>query len=398
MKTVKGVVMRVEKKSVTVYTSEGDFLEIPPPKIKPEVGQVIPVRIKPGRRPLITYAVAAAVMILALALGMFGSFAGPGAAVAYVALDINPSIELFVNKDAKVIKTRALNEQAEAILSSGGVEGTDIYRAVDLIVKDAYAKGYIKAEDKNLILAGVIPLKESAAALVDETKLRDTIYYDMKEQQVPGFVVVNKAWEEAEKEAEKLGLSLNKYLVYDRMSREGIPVTPEDFRSSSIRQVVEQSGVRISSLFPEESCEVGGDEPGYSRPVPVNGNGEEPRAGASGSGGQTGAHHGYGSQGDPGHGAGGAAPNPEGNAGTTPAGLSGTTATPRDGDGEHPWGAPDADRQPGASPEGEHDEGQNTGKWQSQEWQYRPQTGGGNTTRKDVYGEHTGERGFSEME
>lgn len=395
MKTVKGVVMRVEKKSVTVYTSEGDFLEIPPPGIRPEIGQVIEVRIKP-RRPLITYAAAAAVMILALALGMFGSFAGPGAAVAYVALDINPSIELFVNKDAKVIKTRALNEQAEAILSSGGVEGMDIYRAVDLIVKEAYAKGYIKTEDKNVVLAGVIPLKESAAALVDETKLRDTIYYDMKEQQVPGFVVVNKAREEAEKEAEKLGLSLNKYLVYDRMSREGIPVTPEDFRSSSVRQVVERSGVRIGTLFPEESCEVGRDVPGYSQTDPISGNGVAPGAGSGWSGGQTGAHHGYGNQSEPEHG-GSAAPNPGGPAGTTPAGPSGTTATPQDGDGEHPWGDPVDVRQPGASQEREHD-GQSAGQWQRQDWQYRPQAGGGNTTGKDVYEEHTGERDFSETE
>lgn len=354
MKAVKGVVMRIEKKSITVYSSEGDFLKIPPPGIKPAIGQVIEVGCKP-RRLLIPFAAAAAVIILALALGMFGYIAGPEAAVAYVALDINPSIELYVNNNARVVTTRALNDEAGAVLSSVRLEGVDVYQALGLLVKETYAKGYIKKEDKNIVLASVIPLQNGAGSLVNEIKIRDTIYNKMKEQQITGFVVVNKAREEAEKEAEKMGLSVNKYLVYDRMSREGIQVTPEKFRSRSVRQVVEQSGARIDRLFPEESCEVGGNSKSYSGMPRSNGDGAAPLAAASQPGGPGGFHQDGGSRGDAEHGAGDVNRGPGDTAGNLQAGNSGAAATPRSDDDEHPRETPDAIRQPGPSLEEQHE-------------------------------------------
>lgn len=64
----------------------------------------------------------------------------------YLTIDINPSVELIVNKREKVIYANPLNEDAEVLLADIDLIGMDLDEAVDLIIQTAIELGYIDTE------------------------------------------------------------------------------------------------------------------------------------------------------------------------------------------------------------------------------------------------------------
>lgn len=247
--------MRVSTKSVVVFSDEGDFLEVPFPHPLPRVGQVIDVQLK-KKKSFFPLMAAAAVFLLVLAIGLFNPLPGLEAAAAYVALDLNPGINLFVDDQARVIRAEALNKDGRTLLSSLKVAGLDVYRAVDRIVRESGALGYLNKEGGNLVLASVISIKESGVNLIDEARMRGMISDVLKAQDFPGYVVVSRAREDATRQAKKIGLPVNKYLVYQRLRENGSTMSPDLIRESTIQQVLNMSGVSAASLFGRQGCEI----------------------------------------------------------------------------------------------------------------------------------------------
>lgn len=67
-----------------------------------------------------------------------------------VTIDINPSIELGLNEDNKVVSSLALNEDASVLLSDLNLKGLTLEEATELIVNDAIETGYIdELSDEN---------------------------------------------------------------------------------------------------------------------------------------------------------------------------------------------------------------------------------------------------------
>ncbi len=64
----------------------------------------------------------------------------------YVTIDINPSVELIVNGNEKVVYANALNEDAEVLLAELDLIGMDVEAATDLIIETAIALGYIDVD------------------------------------------------------------------------------------------------------------------------------------------------------------------------------------------------------------------------------------------------------------
>jgi hypothetical protein len=101
------------------------------------------------------FASIAAVLVLVLGISAVGLLQTTAGAVAsIVSLDVNPSIELKLNKDAEVIEAKALNDDAEEILEGMKLKGTDVNTAANAIVGSLLKHGYID-ELANSILVSV---------------------------------------------------------------------------------------------------------------------------------------------------------------------------------------------------------------------------------------------------
>lgn len=87
----------------------------------------------------------------------------------YVAVDINPSVEFITDSNGKVLEVRAVNEDAQIILSDENLVGKDIAVAVEKITQASEETGYINDTNTDVSITvsgetteGVKKLKERA--------------------------------------------------------------------------------------------------------------------------------------------------------------------------------------------------------------------------------------------
>ncbi|MBE7086999.1 MAG: hypothetical protein E7369_01710 [Clostridiales bacterium] len=86
----------------------------------------------------------------------------------YVAVDINPSIELITDKDGLVIEVHAVNEDAQILLSDKSLIGLELSVALEWITDECEAMGYIN--DSNTDVSITIDAKTDKA--IKELKAR----------------------------------------------------------------------------------------------------------------------------------------------------------------------------------------------------------------------------------
>ena len=159
-------------------------------------GTVINMETKKTTKRRWTSLIAACLAVMLLGGGLFYQRANAVASV--VSLDVNPSIELKVNRSEKVLVCTPLNEDAKAILAdmSNGADlkGAKLDVAVDAIVGSLVRNGYldsissaimISVEDKDTARAeklqreltsavdGVLQTSEAKAAVLTQTLTQD---------------------------------------------------------------------------------------------------------------------------------------------------------------------------------------------------------------------------------
>jgi len=87
------------------------------------------------------------IALFAVVLTIIGCQATAQAEDSYVTLDINPSIELIVSPQDKVIYANPLNEDAEVLLVELDLIGMDLDEAIDLIIATSIELGYISVDE-----------------------------------------------------------------------------------------------------------------------------------------------------------------------------------------------------------------------------------------------------------
>ncbi|MBR3381570.1 MAG: PepSY domain-containing protein [Clostridia bacterium] len=120
-------------------------------------------------------AAAALLLIVGAGFALKGVLAPGNAAVASVMIDVNPSIELSVNRNDRVLEAAARNADGAEVLSDMDLTGSDVKVAVNAIVGSMLQKGYLN-ELANSVLISV----ESADDGVG-TRLRDTLGVDLRD-------------------------------------------------------------------------------------------------------------------------------------------------------------------------------------------------------------------------
>lgn len=134
--------------------------------------------LKPGTLKALVLAAALIVLVVSVALSgslrsvlQIGSF--DEVCTALVSVDINPSIEISINKKEQIVDVRARNEDGKKILSSLELKSKKLTEGVNEIVSAAKAMGYINA-GKNVVLV--------SAAVYETTDTSDNSYAKQLQQ------------------------------------------------------------------------------------------------------------------------------------------------------------------------------------------------------------------------
>ena len=182
---------------------------------------------------------------LALSATMILSFAGGGYAyaknpVAYVSVDINPSVELGVNAFDTVVSVEAYNEDGEKILEGTDLVSTDIEDAVSTVITNAISEGYI-TQDVTTTSAVVVEIttstdKENVATELNES-LKEVAEVTLDNNDVDAEVETEKVALVRRDEARKLGITPGKLNLIQKLQQLDSAITIEDYKDSSVKDI-----------------------------------------------------------------------------------------------------------------------------------------------------------------
>ncbi|MEW9669246.1 hypothetical protein [Ammoniphilus sp. 3BR4] len=244
----KGIVMESGEKWTVVLTPHGEFVKIPAHPHHLEGREVFfhpaavgATSVKKSRIPKWARGLSAAVACLLLLITVF-PFGGGTSAYAAVTIDINPSIELEVDRDTLVINASSLNEEGQEILQAFDWKNKRLTVVTVQIVEIAEQKGYMNAENRVLITTTYYE-EENETKKTIEPLLEEVTESVSTENEVT-FVIVEgkKEWQE---EAKEKKVPPGAYMLVKQAEEQGIQLTGEEVKSGELDQLLPVTGVKV---------------------------------------------------------------------------------------------------------------------------------------------------------
>ncbi|MDD3252223.1 MAG: hypothetical protein PHV18_06675 [Lachnospiraceae bacterium] len=177
----------------------------------------------------------AAVCLAVLLTAGIGGYSVIRTPVSYISIDVNPSIELALNRLDRVVSAAAYNEDGEIVLDGIAVKGKTYVEAIDTIVESDAMSGYLtRGADLSFTVASRVVKKEQ----ILQTGVEQS--HGCKDH---GGQSVNVGVELVS-EAHGHGVSFGKYAAYLELAQYDGSVTVEDCREMTMSEIHHQIDAR----------------------------------------------------------------------------------------------------------------------------------------------------------
>ncbi len=199
----------------------------------------------------------AAGLVIALAVG-FGTWqTAMNRSDAVIALDVNPSIEIEINRKEEIKEVRALNEEAKTVLGDMNLEDVDLEVGVNAIIGSMLKNGFLST-DKNSILISIDSNNQQKATALKE-KLSKEINTLLGDQKISASVITQdfEKNEETNKQASKNNISpakatlVSKIVAADLLDANGVPYTYETLaglKMNELKLILEAKNVTVEGV------------------------------------------------------------------------------------------------------------------------------------------------------
>lgn len=215
----KGIVMEIDDAFLLLLTPEGEFLRAKKQSQPYTIGEEIyffpvgNVKTRPSlmstKNLLKMKTVWGAAFAIIIFLGTFIPFYQNNKAYAYMSIDVNPSIELGVNKNMQVVELKGYNPEGKKVISQinhwKNQEACDVTKT---ILDEMQKEGYLKDHQQVILTTVRANQKEKSA----EEKLSENIK-EIKETANKDHLAlkVQNGTEQDREKAHKLGITTGKY-------------------------------------------------------------------------------------------------------------------------------------------------------------------------------------------
>lgn len=129
----------------------------------------------------------AACLVICLGIGGYGYYSNNYKLDSIVDIDVNPSVEILVNKNSRVITAKALNSDAEKVLEGMDLKNVDIKVATNAIIGSIVQNGYMESGDAGVLVTVINDNAEKAEALKE--KVAADIEESLKENNVDADII-----------------------------------------------------------------------------------------------------------------------------------------------------------------------------------------------------------------
>lgn len=165
---------------------------------------------------------ACALMLICFGIGNWYFFGMP---VAYVSVDVNPSVELTLNRRNRVMDAEGRNKDGQMVLEHVQLEGKDYLEAVELLMESEAMQSYLAENEKPTVTVASAKADELLSGL--ENSIVATHYHGM----------CRSAEIETVASAHDCGMSLGRYQIYQLLAGYGSGMTTEDCQKISMCQL-----------------------------------------------------------------------------------------------------------------------------------------------------------------
>ncbi|MGG3523377.1 anti-sigma factor domain-containing protein [Bacillus pseudomycoides] len=249
----KGIVMDIKKHSVVVLTPDGEFITFKRNSHSYMIGEEISFNEQEQRVPRFSIPsfLKPASLLVACFLCVFLFFYNQPEekALAYVSIDINPSLEASVTKDLRVIDLRACNDDGKRILKEmKRWKNEPLQDVVRTIVKQSQEDGYL-TNDKQVMLTAVT--KEKSL----EPQLEKAMQGLKKEYETKHVTVVYQcSTMQVRENAKKAGVGTGVYIKQENEKKKSLtppaPPSNQEEQPQEIHSQPESSPDASSNLSP----------------------------------------------------------------------------------------------------------------------------------------------------
>ncbi|WP_377864986.1 anti-sigma factor domain-containing protein [Bacillus sp. R86525] len=225
----KGIVMDIKKHNVVVLTPNGEFITFKRKVHSYMIGEEISFNEQEQRAPrfsIPTYLKPASLLVTCFLCVLLFFYNQPEEKVfAYVSVDINPSLEVSVTKDLRVIDLRACNDDGRRILKEmKRWENKHLQDVIRTIIKQSQEDKYL-TNDKQVMLTAVTKDKSL------EPQLEKAMQELKKEYEIKHITVeYQSSTMQIRENAKKAGIGTGVYIKQENEKRKSLtpPVPPSN--------------------------------------------------------------------------------------------------------------------------------------------------------------------------
>lgn len=278
LKKCKGLVMEATFETLVVMTPSGKFVKVPWQKEgTPALGSEIEFNVSLARPSFFSSGkfsvLAASIVFFLLVIPLLSAslFFGEQQVVAYVSIDINPSLELGLDKEGKVKEARGLNKEGKELLASILFENLSVDQVVKLIAQEAIKQQYLTVDGENNIILTLSTREERRKKLRRGTaedlgkktemfkkiqkELVPEIRKELSKQNIKVQAEILEISPQFYQNAKNAGVSPGKYAVILEAMKEGFEVSPEDVKFSNVVKVIKAAGGNPGAIISQTKKE-----------------------------------------------------------------------------------------------------------------------------------------------
>ncbi len=215
-------------------------------------GQIIVMKEKKEKRTFIKYATSMATVFM-LIIGLVATYLYRNNRVidSVVMLDVNPSIEIQVNKNENVLAVKPLNKEAQIVVGDMDFEGSKLDVTVNALIGSMLRNGYI-SDKANSILVTVNSNNPSTGQTM-QAKLMSEINSVLESGNVYGAVLGQTVTndKDVQKLAEQYGITVGKAKLIEQITTQNTFYSFEDLVSLSINElnlISESGGTKLENI------------------------------------------------------------------------------------------------------------------------------------------------------
>ncbi|WP_343210695.1 anti-sigma-I factor RsgI family protein [Anaerolentibacter hominis] len=171
----------------------------------------------------------------------------------YIAIDVNPSIELETDRNNRVVAIHPANQDARELLTGYAMDSNELDDVVEDIVDRLYLAGYLTDNSDNKILI-TADEKTTSPALLEKVNTSVSNYLNVRKLNATILKQSIDVSEQLLADAHNNQMSAGKYTIVERILQEDKTLTAADLAGTSLKDLIafaSQKNVDLNELVDE---------------------------------------------------------------------------------------------------------------------------------------------------